>query len=373
MHEIKIYGEIVPFEDNWIIEQGGYSNLTHLQQQLKEANGSDVKVRINSCGGDVDTGFAMYAELRRYAKDNNAKVVTFGEARVQSIATVFFLAGDERILTEHTEPFVHNAWTYAMGDSKQIQRIAVELENCNSKIAQHYANHTDLTYDEALDLMNNETSISTEEAKNMRFATSIEEVFRPAALKRFNNNKLDTDMNKNPKTKGALAKAIAFLTTGFNSIVNKVVMTADEKELDFYELEEDEVIEVGASARVDGIDANGDYVMKSGETYVFVDGQLTEIKEASTEEPTSEDAVALQAEIDTLTAKLEEVTTKASAEIETLRAEASKKDTIIANYKNIVSASAPKDGGKQKEKETKEASTASKAIGSFVNNNLLKK
>ena len=364
MHEIKIYGEIIPFEDNWIIEQGGYANLTSLQQQLKEANGSDVKVRINSCGGDVDTGFAMYAELRRYAKENNAKVTTFGEARVQSIATVFFLAGDERILTEHTEPFVHNAWTYAMGDSKQIQRIAVELENCNKKIAQHYANHTDLTYDEALELMNNETSISTEEAKAMRFCTSIEEVFRPAALKRFNINKLENDMNNNKKTGGVLAKAIAFLTSLGDSPVNKLVMTADETEVDFYELEEDEVIEVGANARVDGEPATGSHVMKSGETYVFTDGVLTEIIEA-TDETMSEDAVALQAEIDTLTAQLEEVTKKASKEIETLKSENSKKETIINNYKNIVSASAPKGGEKSKEKETAKASNLDEKVANL--------
>jgi len=81
----------------------------YLQKQLQKAGGKDVKVRINSVGGDVDEGFAMYSELRRYASENNAKITTFAEGRCVSIATIFFLAGDKRIVTEYTEPFVHNA------------------------------------------------------------------------------------------------------------------------------------------------------------------------------------------------------------------------------------------------------------------------
>lgn len=329
MHEIKIYGEIIPFEDAWIMEKGGYSNLTSLQAALKEANGADVRVRINSCGGDVDTGFAMYAELRRYAKENNAKVETFGEARVASIATVIFLAGDSRVLTEHTEPFVHNAWCYAIGDSKQIMRLAVDLEKCNKKIAQHYAIHTDLSEEEALALMEAETSITTAEAKEMRFATEIEEVFRPAALQRFNTNK-PTNMNQNPKTKNILNKAMEFLKS-FAPTLNKVVDTADEMQLDFYELEEDAVIEVGAKAKVEGKNAEGEYVMKSGETYVFVDGELTEIKPKADDAP-NEEAVALQAEIDALTEQLAAM----NAAAETLQAKLETANTLNASNAAII-------------------------------------
>lgn len=89
--EIKIYGEIVPFQDSWIAESG-YCNLSFVQRQLSEANGQDVTVRINSFGGDVDEGFAIYSELRRYAKENNAEVTTLAEGRCASIATVIFLA-----------------------------------------------------------------------------------------------------------------------------------------------------------------------------------------------------------------------------------------------------------------------------------------
>ena len=338
MHEIKIYGEIIPFEDEFF--GTGYVNLSNVQNQLSEADGKDLYIKLRSFGGDVETGFSIYNELRRYAKDNDAKITILGEGQVASIATVIFLAGDERILTGHTEPFVHNAWTYTEGDSKKLQRVALELNQCNEKIADHYVLHTDLTKEEALALMENETYITAEEAVKMRFATSIEEVLRPVALKRFSINKNDDKMNK--KTQSLLNKAMQFLK-GFS---NKVVETAEGTELDFYELEDSGVIEVGVKAYFDGADAEGSYVMLSGETYVFVAGELTEIIPAEAEG----DATALQAEIDALTAQLEAMTNKA-VDLDTQNKE---KDVLIANFK-ASSKPAPKqekEAPKAKEEKT---------------------
>jgi len=124
--EIKLYGEVVSFAD---LQKEGFVNLSYLQKQLQKAGGKDVKVRINSVGGDVDEGFAMYSELRRYAKENNAKITTLAEGRCASIATIIFLAGDVRIVTEYTEPFVHNAWCYTMGNAKKINiSVCVKLK-----------------------------------------------------------------------------------------------------------------------------------------------------------------------------------------------------------------------------------------------------
>lgn len=323
MHEIKVYGEIVPFEEQWIIDQGGYVNLSTVQEQLAKADGKDVTVKIRSFGGDVQTGFDIYNELRRYAKDKKAKVTTLGEGQVASIATVIFLAGDERVLTEHTQPFVHNAWTYTMGDSKELLRVATELESCNQKIAEHYALHTDLTVEEALELMKNETSITPEEAKEMRFCTSIEEVLRPVALKRFStNNKLN---NMNKKTQALYNKVAKFL----GQFSNKVVTTADGKELDFYELEDDAVIAVGDKVYYEGMDADGSYIMPSGETYVCVAGVLQEIQ-SEDETDTDESALAeANATIALLTEQLEAVSNKAVE----LDAQNKANLAIIAGYK----------------------------------------
>lgn len=306
MHEIKIYGEIIPFEDNWMSEYGGYVNLSEVQRQLNEAGGKDVKVRIKSFGGDVGTGFDIYTELRSYAKKNEAKIVTYGESQLASIATIIFLAGDQRILAGHSEPFVHNAWTYAMGDEKQIRKVADDLEKCNKKLAEHYALHTDLSVDEALELMSAETTISVDEAVLLRFATEKEEVFRPLALKRITNNNNYKQTNETMKNKlNRLALNLISESKRLCGAKAKKVMTATEVEIDFVDLADDAVIAVEDYATVDNVAAEGDYVMKSGETYSFEKGYLKVITEKEEDADENDDDTAndsTQALVDTITA-----------------------------------------------------------------------
>lgn len=293
MKEIKIYGEIVPFQDDWIIANG-YCNLTHVQNQLKEANGEDVRVRINSFGGDVEEGFAIYNELRRYAKENEAKINMLAEGRCASIATVIFLAGDERLIGEYMEPFFHDAWTYAIGNSKQIQRIVADLERCNEKIAKHYEAHTELTYDEARALMDEETSLSASECVKIRFATALEELPRPVALQGILNRNVKLNRGKmagkNKEATSLLNKIVTLLTDSGAKALE--VYTDDQKVLDFYELEEGDTPTVGDKANFDGQPAQGSYkIASTGETYVFgngTTGELTEIQAAETEEEESE-------------------------------------------------------------------------------------
>ena len=368
MHEIKIYGDIVHAsskDDNNV-------SLADVQNQLSTANGKDIKVRIGSDGGDANEGFAIYNELRRYAKENNAKVHTFAESRLSSIATVIFLAGDERELSADLQPFVHSAY---IPDSEKVDdKQQAYLDTVNNRIAQHYANHTDLTFDEAMTLMKEETFINTEEAKSMRFATSIENVLRPVALQRF-NHKQNENMNNNKKTTSALAKAIAFIKS--LGAINKILYDATGTEIDFYELGDDEIAEVGSKARVDGKDADGSYVMSDGATYIFVAGELKEIVVKA--EDVNEEAVALQATIDELTNQLEKVTnasqdtiTAKDTVIENLTVENKKLTDVIANYKNSKSPLPDSDPKSPNYKGGKQEGIAAKAIESFINKKPLK-
>jgi hypothetical protein len=78
---------------------------------------------------------------------------------------------------------------------------------------------------------------------------------------------------------------------------NKMVYSADNVEIDFYELADGEDPVVGSKAKISDQPAVGEYVMPSGETYVFVDGALSEIKP---KEDATEDVEALKLEIENL-------------------------------------------------------------------------
>lgn len=360
MHEIKIYGYI----SNVAEQQDKEVSLLDVQNQLSEADGADILCRINSHGGDAEEGFAIYNELRRYAKENKARVKTFAESRLGSIATIIFLAGDDRELSCDLQPFVHKA--YFDTDEEITDSQKNELDILNKRLAKHYSEHTDLTFEEALELMENETFIPTEMAKEMRFATSIEQVLRPVALKRF-TNKNELDMNKNKKTAGILAKSMAFLKSIGVVAVNKILYSADETEIDFYELEEDEPVEVGANARINGQDAEGEYVMKEGQTFVFEKGVLTEMRDPTTDDA-SATVEALQEEIDTLTNQLEQVITNSQTEIEALRAENAKHLITINALKKTTSGSAPENKGKGRPngQENEQQSSLDNAISNLI-------
>lgn len=271
MHEINIYGDIIPYNSNL---EGcfGFENLKPL---LKEANGKDLKINIRSFGGECQTGFDIYHSLKSYAKEHNAKITTVGEGFVASIATVIFLAGDTRILTEHTEPFVHCPWTITMGESKDFKKVADDLDRVANKIANHYSNHTRLNTNEWLELMKSETFLTPEEALACGFCTQIE----ATEIKEAQNNLNNLNMTKQSK----YAKILHFAKKASGFYQNKSVATADGKELDFYELGENDPIAVGAKAYYDGQDAQGEFLMPNDEKYVFVAGELTEIITANAE------------------------------------------------------------------------------------------
>lgn len=298
MNKIKISGEISNYQGQ-DAKNFGLFNLSMLQDQLKDMTG-DVEIGINSPGGSVDEGFAIYSEIRRYAKENNAKVTTISEGQCGSIATVIFLAGDERIVSRYISPFVHNAWTYADGDADSLKRVAIDLETVNNRIAKFYAEHTNLTYEDAKDLMNNETYITPDEALQIRFATKIEEVVRPAALQKINNKQFLNMSNQKDATFMASLKKL--LSGGFKNLVT--VYTSTNDELEFPDLEDGQSPSVGDKATIGGASADGEYTLQNGDVYVFSAGELTEIRKKE-EEDSSEDIEALKQENEQLKQQLE--------------------------------------------------------------------
>jgi len=355
MFEVKIYGEIVPFQDKWI-EENGYFNLNLLEAQLTKAAGKPILVRINSFGGDVEEGFAMYQALRRYATEHKVAITTRCDGRCASIATVIFLAGDTRIVNEYISPFVHNAWTYVAGDSKELSRLAVDLEAINNQIAQHYALHTDLSVSEARELMEKETSITPAECLSIRFATAIEKIDRPKALKKhvkpLNSNK----MSNKKKAKGIFAK-IERLLEG-KSIKNLDVYTDTNEILDFFELGEGDVPKVGDKANYKDKPAEGSFKLADGMTqYKFEAGALTEIMEEDAPDD-GEEVANLKKEISDLKAENEQLKAKNSSadkkEIKNLKAQIESFKALASDFKAALSDDDGKsDPGKKASKKEK--------------------
>lgn len=171
---INIYGDIT----SWAWEELGEMSAVNLSKQL-EAMGDveQINVYINSYGGEVAEGLAIYSALKRH----KAKVTTYCDGFACSIASVIFMAGDERIMNEASLLMIHNAWTWASGNAAELRKQADDLEKITQASVEAYKAHSSLSEEEIKNLMDNETWILPEEALSYGFATKIDKTEKEKA------------------------------------------------------------------------------------------------------------------------------------------------------------------------------------------------
>lgn len=167
--EIYIYGDITSWP--WIESDVSSYTLSKELQELDE-DIENINIYINSYGGEVKEGLAIYNALKRH----KAKVTTIVDGFACSIASVIFAAGDERIMNDTSLLMIHNAWTYAAGDSKDLKKQAEDLEKITQASINAYMGIININEDELKEMMDNDTWLNGEEALEMGFATELTEV-----------------------------------------------------------------------------------------------------------------------------------------------------------------------------------------------------
>ena len=84
------------------------------------------------------------------------------------------MAGDKRIVPESGLLMIHNAWGYAEGDSNAMKKRAEDLEKITQPSINIYCSKTGLEESKVKEMMNDETWITSQEALELGFATTIE-------------------------------------------------------------------------------------------------------------------------------------------------------------------------------------------------------
>lgn len=164
--DIYIFGDITSWE--WF--ESDVSSYT-LSKELQELN-KDIEiinVHINSYGGEVAEGLAIYNML----KNHPAKVRAIVDGFACSIASVIFMAGDERIMNNASLLMVHNAWMYTAGNAEELRKDADDLDKITQASIEAYKSRVNISEDEIKELLDNETWILPSEALEMGFATTI--------------------------------------------------------------------------------------------------------------------------------------------------------------------------------------------------------
>lgn len=171
---IKIYGDIV--DEVW--SEGEVSATTFFNEVNALGDVTQINVNINSYGGSVSQGIAIYNQL----KNHPAKVTTICDGFACSIASVIFMAGDERIMNSSSILMIHNPWTMITGNANEFRKEADNLDKMGDLSIDIYMKATGLSYDEIKRMLDEETWISPTEALSMGFATSIVQEKTPSLI-----------------------------------------------------------------------------------------------------------------------------------------------------------------------------------------------
>jgi ATP-dependent Clp protease protease subunit len=167
--DLYIYGDISSWgqwgEDD--PDRSAYNIVNELQGITK----GHINVHINSYGGDVSEGLAIYNCLKNSGKE----ITTICDGFACSAASVIFMAGQKRVMNSASLLMIHNAWTYASGDAEALRKVADDIETITQASVNAYVENSNISEEEIKKLMDDETWILPVTAVEYGFATEIKE------------------------------------------------------------------------------------------------------------------------------------------------------------------------------------------------------
>jgi ATP-dependent Clp protease protease subunit len=160
--ELRIDGEIVSDDDAWFYEWFDIAVTTPnaFREALAEHKGKTITVWIDSWGGDVFAAAGMFNAL----KEHKGKIIVKVDGKAVSAASVVAMAGDEIHMSPVSVMMIHNPWTRAKGEAKDMRQAAAVLDEVKETILNAYQMRTGRSRAEISKLMDNETWMSAKTA-----------------------------------------------------------------------------------------------------------------------------------------------------------------------------------------------------------------
>jgi ATP-dependent protease ClpP protease subunit len=144
---------------------------------LGKLSGQHIHLRINSPGGSVVEGTAIYNALRRHEGGLTVHI----DAMAASMASVIAMAGAPVYMADNALLMIHNPWTVSMGESKDLRKEADLLDKLKVNLRNAYVRKTGINAEEIGAMMDAETWLDAVEAVALGFADAIEEGVAAAA------------------------------------------------------------------------------------------------------------------------------------------------------------------------------------------------
>lgn len=159
--------------DIYIYNEIGFFGITASQfiaDLMGFGNPKTLNIHLNSVGGDVFDGVAIYNTLLQHAAKKNIII----EGVAASIASVIAMAGDKVSMFETAMFMVHKPWTFAVGTDRDMEKSADILKKLKETIVRAYMSKAkDLSEKDINDLIDEESWMLAEEAKEWGFVDEI--------------------------------------------------------------------------------------------------------------------------------------------------------------------------------------------------------
>lgn len=157
--KLIIYGEIS--SDKWDETEITPNEVKELLDSVKN---KDLDIFINSSGGNVFAGLAIYHMLKRH----EGKKTVYVDGIAASIASIIAMAGDEIHIPKNAYLMIHRSWICTAGNKNDLLDIISMLEKTDLNMADIYYEKAleGVTSEKILELMDNETWLTGKEAQS---------------------------------------------------------------------------------------------------------------------------------------------------------------------------------------------------------------
>ncbi|QPA33424.1 head maturation protease, ClpP-related [Thermaerobacillus caldiproteolyticus] len=187
--ELTIYSPIDD-EESWWYDSVTPKSLLRDLDALGDV--SEITVRINSGGGSAFAGLTIYEIL----KSHKATIITRVDGLAASAASIIAMAGDKIIMGTGAMLMIHNPWTIAIGESKDLRHTADVLDKVSQSLISVYSDRTGLDAKEIKKMLDKETWLTADEAVEKGFADEVDRKYQVSASIRdgfayFNGQKFD--------------------------------------------------------------------------------------------------------------------------------------------------------------------------------------
>jgi len=148
-----------------------------LVKEIKAQKGKALNVHINSPGGSVFDGYAVFNSL----KAHDGVVTTYVDGMAASIASIIALAGTKIVIAKNGMMMIHNPLCYCFGTAAEIRKQADVLDQIKETLINTYVTRTGKTREVISAAMDDETYFSADQAKDYGLVDEITGALQMAA------------------------------------------------------------------------------------------------------------------------------------------------------------------------------------------------